>query len=183
MATTKEALSLDSGPLFSGEGACHPQPSRVPACPHARSGPGGVWTAFLRTPARRRYGNPVAHGDEVWHRSARGSGEALCPRRCGPGFSPTVLQKGHPGVISESSLAVLLGKALIYGRSTVSQITAVLATQLLQRGSVWFSLNSGPASSAPRPQGNLRGRPLGWGRLSPDPAPAGLSVSPLGKQI
>ena len=27
-----EALSLDSGPLFSGEGACHPQPSRVPAC-------------------------------------------------------------------------------------------------------------------------------------------------------
>lgn len=106
----------------------------------------------------------MARGVEVWHRSARGSGEALCPCRRGPGFSPTVLQKGHPGIVSGSSLAVLLGKALIYGHATVSQTTAVLATQLLQRGSIWFPLTSAPVTSAPRAQDNLRGGPLaGWG--------------------
>ena len=110
MAATKEALSLDSGPPFSGEGAGHT--ALLPVCPRARSSPDDT--------TRRRYGNPVARGNEVWHRSTRGSGEALGPCRRGPGFSPTVLQKGRPGIISEPSLAVLLGNALIYGRSTVS---------------------------------------------------------------
>lgn len=81
-----------------------------------------------------------------------------------PRFLSDSSAEGAPWDVSESSLAVLLGKALIYGRATVSQTTAVLATQLLQRGSVWFPLTSAPVTSAPREQGNLRGGPLaGWG--------------------
>lgn len=52
------------------------------------------------------------------------------------------------------------GKTTIYGRSTtVINNHTLLATQLVKRTSMWFSLPFALPSSAPRAQGNMRASP------------------------
>lgn len=180
VAATKEALSLDSGPPFSGEGAG--RTVLLAVCPRARSGPvtSARNSCALHPAAVRKPRGARERGSaQVYTRFGRSLGSL----QAWPRFLPDGSAEGAPWDHFRALISCAAGESLdLWPLHRLTNNRCAGNTAAPERERLVFPnlCSCVLCSQSPR---QPAGRALGEaGLVSPDPTPAGLGVSPLGRQ-